>query len=96
MARKIRIGRIPKDVKVGKPFTGIDASGNVALVRRSEENDFAQFNDINHPHAYGWWRYPLNTFVEQTFTEALVSVAAKFEDRSGESMYVTSQRELYS
>jgi hypothetical protein len=53
---------IPKDVSVGKAFHGTHPDGQTALVRRSAEHDYAQFDDIRHVHAYGWHKYPLNTF----------------------------------
>lgn len=62
--RTVKIGVIPRDVKVGKPFHGKHPSGKTALVRRSIEHDYAQFDDINHEHAFGWHQYPLNTFTE--------------------------------
>jgi len=66
------IGVIPRDVKVGKMFRGTVAQehgyarfGDTALVRRSVANDYAQFDNLKHPHAYGWHEYPLDTFKEK-------------------------------
>ena len=37
-----------------------------ALVIRTKVYDYAQYNDLRHPMAYGWWVHPLNTFEEIT------------------------------
>lgn len=61
--RPVKLGVIPRGVKVGKSFHGTHKdSGKTALVRRSDLNDYAQFDDIAHAHAFGWHAYPLNAF----------------------------------
>jgi len=58
---------IGTDLKKGTTttqFSGEHPDGERALVQRSKDADYAQFNRIGHPHCYGWWKYPLNTFKE--------------------------------
>lgn len=60
------IGVIPKGTEILARFHGLHEDGEAALVQRSADTDYAQFDNLAHPHAYGWHAYPLNTFKEIT------------------------------
>jgi hypothetical protein len=59
------IGVIPPGTVILSHFHGRHVDGApTALVQRSAEHDYAQVDDLNHKHAFGWHQYPLNSFTE--------------------------------
>ncbi len=61
MTKEIGTDR-PEPKSVRAIFTGKHPDGGTALVQRTDEGDYAQSDDPDHAHAFGWWRYPPGTF----------------------------------